>query len=280
MKEGLKTRIGTAIVFGIVMIGGIFGGPFPFLVLFVMITTLSLLEFTTISLSSENQAVTSSRRVIGIVFGLIPILLVTALKMNWVAYPDSFLMKGFLAFIPLFFLVFLYELYAASKTPYQNIAFIGLGLIYIGIPFAMLVYFAIDGANYYGHTVFGLLLLTWTNDTAAYFVGSKFGKTPLFPRISPKKTWEGSIGGVIGALLVGILLSYIIKEQTMIQWMVLAVIVAIFGSLGDLVESMLKRSKGIKDSGTLLPGHGGFLDRFDAFIFLLPFAMTYLLWTR
>jgi len=245
-----------------------------------LITALSLLEFTTISLTTENQEVNFFRQFIGIGLGLIPILLVAALKMNWVDHPNDFLFKGFLASMPLFFLVFLYELYAAAKTPYQNIAFIGLGLIYIGIPFAMLAYFAIDGSNYYGHTVFGLLLLTWMNDTAAYFVGSKFGKHPLFPRISPKKTWEGSIGGVVGALLLGILLSYIIEEQTIIEWMVLAVIVAIFGSLGDLVESMLKRSKGIKDSGTLLPGHGGFLDRFDAFIFLLPFAMTYLLWTR
>ncbi|MEO0775984.1 MAG: phosphatidate cytidylyltransferase, partial [Bacteroidota bacterium] len=127
------------------------------------------------------------------------------------------------------------------------------------------------------NTVFGLLLLTWSNDTAAYLVGSRIGKTPLFPRISPKKTWEGSLGGVVITFLIAFLISQWFREHSTKQWLVLAGIVAIFGSTGDLVESMLKRSENIKDSGNLLPGHGGVLDRFDAFIFLLPFATAYLL---
>ena len=122
--------------------------------------------------------------------------------------------------------------------------------------------------------------MTWANDVGAYFVGSKFGKTKLFPRISPKKTWEGSFGGVMMTFLTGWLLSLYIIELNLKDWLILALIVSIFGSIGDLVESMLKRSVGVKDSGTILPGHGGFLDRFDAFIFLLPFAACYLLWLR
>ena len=120
--------------------------------------------------------------------------------------------------------------------------------------------------------------MTWANDTGAYLIGSQIGRTKLFPRISPKKTWEGSAGGVLVTFLAGYLLSRIFSDISLVDWCVLAGIVSIFGSLGDLVESMLKRSLQIKDSGNLLPGHGGFLDRFDAFIFLLPFAAAYLLW--
>ena len=122
--------------------------------------------------------------------------------------------------------------------------------------------------------------MVWATDIGAYFAGRKFGKNKLYPLVSPKKTWEGSIGGVVITILIAILMSFFFKECTMTQWIVLAIIVVIFGSIGDLVESMLKRSYSIKDSGTLLPGHGGFLDRFDAFIFLIPFATAYLLWIR
>ena len=108
-------------------------------------------------------------------------------------------------------------------------------------------------------------------------MGSQIGKTKLFPRISPGKTWEGSTGGVIVTFIVAYLLSLLFTDLRLMDWLILAAIVSLFGSIGDLVESMLKRSLNIKDSGNLLPGHGGILDRFDAFIFLLPFAAAYLL---
>ena len=125
--------------------------------------------------------------------------------------------------------------------------------------------------------VFGLLALTWMNDTGAYLVGSQIGKHKLFPRISPKKTWEGSTGGVVFTFVLAYILSLLFDDLRLVDWMFLAAIVGTFGSIGDLIESMLKRSLKIKDSGNLLPGHGGILDRFDAFIFLLPFAAAYLL---
>ena len=141
----------------------------------------------------------------------------------------------------------------------------------------MVDFIAFDGEHFRSNTVFGLLLLTWINDTAAYLVGSQIGKHKLFPRISPKKTWEGSIGGGVFTLILAGVLGYIFEEQSVVQWLILGVIVVIFGSIGDLIESMLKRSYNIKDSGTILPGHGGLLDRFDAFIFLVPFATVYIL---
>ena len=122
--------------------------------------------------------------------------------------------------------------------------------------------------------------MTWMNDTAAYIVGSQIGKTPLFPRISPKKTWEGTLGGLAGTLILAFLLNEYFEELILRDWLILAILVGLFGSLGDLVESMLKRSFAIKDSGRLLPGHGGFLDRFDGFIFMLPFAAAYIVWLR
>ena len=122
-----------------------------------------------------------------------------------------------------------------------------------------------------------MLWLTWTNDTAAYFAGTYLGKNKLFPQISPKKTWEGSFGGLLGTMLMAYGLSVVFPELAASTWIAIGAVVAIFGSIGDLVESMLKRSHQVKDSGTLLPGHGGFLDRFDAFIFLIPFVLLVLI---
>ena len=128
--------------------------------------------------------------------------------------------------------------------------------------------------------IFGVLLLIWSNDTGAYLVGSQLGRHKLMPRISPKKTWEGFVGGVIIAQLIGWAISTYIKDFSLQDWLIIAGITSVFGTMGDLVESMLKRSFDVKDSGSLLPGHGGFLDRFDAFIFLLPFVAAYMLWAR
>ncbi len=108
-------------------------------------------------------------------------------------------------------------------------------------------------------------------------MGSQIGKTPFFPRISPKKTWEGTLGGMVCTFLVAGLFSYWMPVFTFSEWMALAAVVAVFGTVGDLVESMLKRSMGVKDSGSIMPGHGGFLDRFDSFIFVLPFAWLVLI---
>jgi phosphatidate cytidylyltransferase len=118
----------------------------------------------------------------------------------------------------------------------------------------------------------GILGLNWINDTFAYLTGSLIGKTPFFPRISPKKTWEGTLGGIFFTVIIAWGISYYLNVYTPNQWVAIAASVAIFGTLGDLIESMLKRSVGVKDSGNIMPGHGGFLDRFDSFVFLLPFV--------
>ena len=277
--KGLVIRALTALVFVLVMLAGLYGNRYSFVLLFAVITALCLWEFLTITLHN-NVIHDRIRKIIGLVFGLTPFILVSMLKLNMLDSPEKFVLFTSILCFPLIFLCFVFELFAKAENPFSNVAFIILGMVYIGIPFALLDFIAFDANQFYTNTILGLLILTWSNDTGAYVVGSLIGKTKLFPSISPKKTWEGSIGGVAFTILIATLMSFFFEECTMTQWIVLAIIVVIFGSIGDLVESMLKRSYSVKDSGTLLPGHGGFLDRFDAFIFLLPFAAAYLLWIR
>lgn len=277
--KGLQKRMVTAFLFGAVMLGGIYGGPYAFVLLFALITGLCLWEFFNIVLAS-HQRIDLIRRFLGMGLGLTPYLLAAVLQLKLVNEKGLFIAISSLLLFPFIFSAFIYELYTRSERPFVNVAYIVLGVAYIGVPFALLQFIAFENGAFYANTVFGLLALTWFNDTGAYLVGSRLGKTPLFPRISPKKTWEGAAGGGAGAFLAGILVFSIFHELRLADWLVLAAIVTVFGNLGDLVESMLKRSEHIKDSGSLLPGHGGMLDRFDAFIFLLPFATAYLLWAR
>ncbi|PPK88922.1 phosphatidate cytidylyltransferase [Neolewinella xylanilytica] len=261
------------------MISGMYTGPYTFNVLFLVIAGGCLYEFFGMTLDRHTRR-DRVRKAFGVAVGLLPFFLVSSLSLGYVSDPATFIQLSSLLFAPFIFTVFIYELYSNSQEPFVNIAYIILGLFYIGIPFALVDFIAFDGRTFYYRIVFGLLLLTWVNDTGAYLAGSKFGRTPLFPRISPNKTWEGTIGGALTCVLFGYFLHLVFDEINLIQWLVLAIIVAVFGGLGDLVESMLKRSVGVKDSGNLLPGHGGLLDRFDAFIFVIPFAAAYILYLR
>ncbi len=277
--QGLLQRMATAAIFVVIMLAGLFGGPYSFVILFLLITGLCLWEYLNIVLSHDSKP-DQIRRVIGLLIGVLPVILSALVNLGLVQDADEFVALAAVLFSPFIFLGFIYELFAKSEQPFSNIAYVMLGMFYIGIPFALLYFIAFDGHHFYAKTVFGILLLTWTNDTGAYMVGSLIGKTPLLPRISPKKTWEGSIGGVAITFLFAFLLHRLLNELELVDWLILATIVSVFASIGDLVESMLKRSYGIKDSGKLLPGHGGLLDRFDGFIFCLPFAAAYLLWIR
>jgi phosphatidate cytidylyltransferase len=277
--KGLMRRAATAVIFVIVMLSGLFGGRYSFVALFAVITSLCLWEFFNMVLNRYSKRA-FFRMMVGIMFGLMPFVLTSILQVHRTLPEQQYAILGSVLFFPFIFLAFIYELFTDSKAPFQNVGFIVLGMVYIGAPFALLDFIAFHDNHFYSKTVFGLLLLSWTNDTGAYLIGSNFGKHALHPKISPKKTWEGTIGGVVFTFLVGFALYYLLEELLLQDWIVLAAIVAIFGTMGDLVESMLKRSVGVKDSGTILPGHGGVLDRFDAFIFILPFAAAYLLYIR
>ncbi len=277
--NGFLTRASTALVFVVVMLAGLFGGIQSFVLLFGVICALSLWEFLSLSLP-RGEAFYSQRKWLAMLLGMSPYVVATIVQLQFVEQPWQWLQAVLIFALPAVFLLFIFELFAAAKSPFANLATMVLGLLYIGMPLALLLIIAIDGQQYLPKVVLGLLVLSWANDTGAYMVGKQIGKTPLFPRISPNKTWEGSLAGFFITFLAAYLLSLWSTGLPLKDWLVLAVIVGIFGSLGDLVESMFKRSKQIKDSGSFLPGHGGFLDRFDAFIFLLPFAAAYLLFLK
>ncbi|MCB0639408.1 MAG: phosphatidate cytidylyltransferase [Lewinella sp.] len=277
--RGLLQRMATAAIFVFIMIVGLYGSPFSFVLLFAVITGLCLWEYLNIVLDNNHRR-DLLRKFIGMGVGLLPVILSALVKLGVINAPDEFIYIAAFLFSPFIFLGFIFELYTRSERPFANMAYIMLGMLYIGMPFALLYFIAFEKSYFYANTVFGILLLTWMNDTGAYLIGSMIGRRPLLPRISPKKTWEGTVGGVLVSFLTAILLFFVLDELQLRDWLVLAAIVSVFGTLGDLVESMLKRSFAIKDSGTLLPGHGGMLDRFDGFIFCVPFAAAYLLWLR
>lgn len=189
----------------------------------------------------------------------------------------------------LIFSVFLYDLFSNRENPFQNISMNITGIIYCVLPFILLfqctkiiefkmntpgLHYSPEIHPYY--FVLGYFLIVWTNDVMAYFTGRAIGKHKLFERISPKKTWEGFFGGFIFSIGAAILISWYLFFLTTIDWIIIAIIISVFGTLGDLVESMLKRSLQVKDSSNILPGHGGFLDRFDATLIAAPFVYLYL----
>lgn len=189
----------------------------------------------------------------------------------------------FLAPVPLVFIAFLIEIYRNRPAPLVNIAVTALGIFYIAVPLALLSWFARSTElRFLGMPVIltGYFAFTWLNDTAAYLFGRQFGKHKFFERISPKKTWEGTIAGAATALLTAFLLSLLPTGLPLGDWLALAALVVFFGTHGDLAESLLKRSLNVKDSGTILPGHGGILDRFDTMFVSAPFVFLYFFLTQ
>ncbi len=153
------------------------------------------------------------------------------------------------------------------------------GLIYIFVPLAgscFLVFIPAEGYTFTHRILLGMLILVWLNDTAAYVTGTVFGRHKLFPRISPKKSWEGLAGGTLLTLLAAFWMDRLMGILITADWLVLAAIVSVFGVFGDLTESMIKRKADVKDSGNLIPGHGGVLDRIDSILFVIPVSLIYL----
>ena len=182
-------------------------------------------------------------------------------------------------------LIIVMELYRKQKKPFDSLAHTFFSILYTAVPFSMFPFSAFsrtglnsllphDKISFSPGIVIGFFVLIWANDTGAYLTGVSFGRHRLWERISPKKSWEGFFGGAIIAALVAVLLSDWLGVVNKIHWIIISVIVSVAGTYGDLAESMLKRSIGVKDSGTIMPGHGGFLDRFDSAI--LSFPLVYL----
>lgn len=176
------------------------------------------------------------------------------------------------------FISFASILFYKKEAVISHLGKIFLSIFYIVIPFSLMVQIPFLNASfhYVNTTILGVFILIWTNDTFAFLVGSLIGKHKLLERISPNKTVEGFFGGMVFTFLVSIILTFKFVDLTWVEWLVIAAIVSVFGVLGDLIESMFKRQAGVKDSSNLIPGHGGFLDRFDSVIFAAPFIFIYL----
>lgn len=272
--KNLVVRALTGLVFVGVLVGAIWYHPFTFLVLFTGITALSLWELYGLIEHYENATLKRALCSAGGAF----LFVATFLYLNgW---------TGREIFIPyLFFLMYtlIAELYYKAPNPIHNWAFNFFAQVYCAGSFALLNFIAVTPdetgrAAYTPFFVLALFVFIWLNDTGAYLIGSWLGKRRLFERISPKKSWEGFFGGLFFALASSLLFAWFAPETGWFCWLGLAAVVVLFGTWGDLTESLLKRTLGVKDSGHVLPGHGGMLDRFDSVMMAIPAAYIYLEW--
>lgn len=284
-KKKFFTRTASAVVFAAVLLSSIFVGYITFSLLFFIVSIWALHEFYKLMELKEIKPIKTLGFTIATLIYVITFFWF-ANQTHLIRVPVVFFPIPFLLIILLFFISFAVELFRNKEKPFENISVTLFGVVYAVLPFAFFHYIACPAIfspisfgtqNYEPFLVFGLFLLIWSNDTFAYLVGSFIGKNKMFERISPGKTWEGTIGGAVLTVLFSSFFHQWFGVLSSTQWIVIGSIVVIFGTIGDLIESMLKRSVGVKDSGNVMPGHGGILDRFDSLIYVLPFVFFYLL---
>lgn len=275
IKNNLVLRSITGILFVAILVLSIVHGVTTFAGIFGIITALATNEFCHIVTAGKEGSIR-----------LRPGILVPASVLLFGAFFLYCTGNGgaelFIPYLVLLIGILIRELYLKHPDPIGNWAYSALSQLYIALPFALLNTFAVSMNPMSGEITYSyilplaLFIFLWMNDTGAFCFGVLFGKHRLFERISPKKSWEGFFGGLVVAIASGISLSFASPVLTMWQWAGFALVVAVFGTWGDLIESLLKRTLGIKDSGNILPGHGGILDRFDSALLAIPAAVCYL----
>ena len=279
-QKNLIVRSITGTLFVAIMVCG-FLNPSAMILLFAIITALSLWEYT--GLVNDHCEDVQVNRFISTVAGVYLFVAVAAWRTG--------IVSNFAIMVP-YVLTIVYllicELYTGTKNAVNTWAYTMLGQMYVAMPLALVNILAFEmahdgsGARYDMLLPLSIFIFLWTNDTGAYCTGSLFGKHKLFPRVSPAKSWEGSVGGGVLVLVVAAVIGYLANNGAdahtlnIYQWMGLGLTVCVFGTWGDLVESLFKRTLGIKDSGNILPGHGGMLDRFDSSLMAIPAAVVYL----
>lgn len=278
-QKNLIVRSITGVLFVAIMVAG-FLSPRAMVFLFALITGLTLWEYTGLVNGLDNVQV---NRFISTVAGVYFFLAVAGWRTG--------IVNNFVVMVPyLLTIVYLFisELYTKNKNAINDWAYTMLGQMYIALPFSMINILAFEmapdqsGVSYDTMLPLSVFIFLWVNDSGAYLTGSLLGRHKLFPRISPGKTWEGSIGGGILVIAVAALLGYLVNRGVDMPrlsipgWMGLGLVIAVVGTWGDLVESLFKRTLGIKDSGNILPGHGGMMDRFDSSLMAIPAAVLYL----
>ena len=263
----LQQRVIAAVVAVPIIIFMIVYDAWTFALLFTFVSALTQREFYKLLGLDGFEPLTAYGTVVGCLICILAYLIETG-----VLHTDSYFL-----ICPASSMIFLIKLYKKrDRKPFTNIGFTFLGIIYVAMPFALLIVLALRGNAYHPAIILGCLLLLWASDIGAYFAGTRFGRRKLFERISPKKSWEGAIGGAIAASLVAGGLAVYAPELRPWQWYCVGSIIVVTGTYGDLVESLFKRSIAIKDSGSSIPGHGGFLDRFDGLLLAAPFIITFL----
>jgi len=265
-KEIITRSItGTALVLAILF--AIISGGLYFSAFFLLIAVLGSFEyFRMLKGSTSNPQI-----IVGTLFTALTFILLSLAAQNYIQYKYLFIIVLMWFFIPI------RELYRKQENPIANIATTLFGIIYLGVTLGLIQFmFLPQGTPHPYIWVLAMFVILWTSDTFAYLSGIRFGKHRLFERISPKKSWEGFFGGLAASLVAGYLFSLFFIEFQLWQWLAYALIISVAGVFGDLVQSLFKRSLGIKDTGTILPGHGGILDRFDAVFFAVPAAVAFI----
>lgn len=274
MKKLLIRALTGAAYVAVVVFCTVFS-PWTLEFLILLLTTVAVSEFLTIQSDGAGRRINKVVILIGSLF-----LPLAVFAQAYLAQADIFLLLvPYLVFVVSLFAT---ELFADNADPTGNLALAMLSQGYIVLPLSLMSVLAFgsfsavqQGRSFYILPL-AVLFFVWCNDTGAYLVGSLLGRRKLMPRVSPGKTWEGSLGGAVLTMLLAVLLWRCWPVMNVFRWMGLALVVVVFGTFGDLTESLMKRKLGIKDSGTLLPGHGGILDRIDSLLLAVPSAVVYL----
>ncbi len=267
--KSLLIRAITGILFITVVIASIFLSDMVLFNVFLLFTCIALYEYRSLLLPEKIN--------LSIFFYVISlsIYFIVSYTKLWNIFTTTMLLSLILV---LLFLLFAVELFRKQENPFTNIAYSILGIIWIVLPFSLVnrIPLMLPEGKYF---LLALFVFVWMYDTFAYCIGSLFGKHRLIERVSPKKSWEGTIGAAILTIAVAFFMPKILPmlPLTIVQWIIFAVIIVVIGTIGDLMESLFKRQLSVKDSGSILPGHGGILDRFDSVLFLLPFVSLYLI---
>lgn len=274
MKNNFIQRAVTGVLFVIVLVGCILYSPLSFGILFTIISALSVHEFAQLVGKSGEVSINKTITALGGAYLFLALMSFCT--------QQSVGARVFLPYLGLLLYMMITELYLKKKNPTGNWAYSMLSQLYVALPFALLNVLAFQNSpetssvTYNPILPLSIFVFIWLSDTGAYCVGSLIGKHRLFERISPKKSWEGSIGGGIFSIASSLGFAHFFPFMPGWQWVGLAIVVVIFGTWGDLTESLMKRQLGIKDSGNILPGHGGMLDRFDSALMAIPAAVVYL----
>lgn len=271
--SNLTQRLITGILGSAAIIAGVSVGEWTYFLIFLTITLFTLLEFYKL-VGLDGMA---PQKAYGTFCGVLIFCLSFLIEGKIPVNGNTLSSEYYIIIFPLISCIYMIKLYKKfERKPFTNIAFTFLGIFYVAVPFVLLNVIVFEDGRYNYEIILGSLLILWASDTGAYFAGTRFGRRKLFERISPKKSWEGFVGGALLALIFAFGCSLYLHSISVQQWIIVGILIIVGGTFGDLIESLLKRSIEIKDSGDALPGHGGFLDRFDGLLISAPFIAAYL----